>query len=563
MNILFANYGDFTANSLNHIGLFAAALQARGHACVVAVPQGAETISAIARPQFTPATFAEVLARPAFFPDGRVADIVHAWTPRENVRQFVLAYQRAAHARLIVHLEDNEEHLLAAQLDCPTEQLRQPRGLELADDAPAALSHPLRHRLLLQAADGITAIIDTLRSFAPADVPFAVLPPGVDFTCYQPQEPDPALRRELGLEDGERVLVFTGSNTFANEHEIRELYLAVGLLNQRGVRTRLIRTGLYSTQFREPLPVDLRAHVLDLGFVEKARLPRLIALADALVQPGHPGPFNDFRLPSKIPELLSMGRAVVLPATNVGRELRDGEDALLLHTGTPEEMADACERLFEDPALARRLGANALAFARRHYDLGRNTEALAEFYRQVCARPARSGATAELGADESELALTLRTAAAALPDRAIAARLVELVPFVTHLELQKPALAAIARLTREVEEWKRRHELTNQHAHNLRQAAEDLAQAIETRRQLTDQHIANLDGIIASQRQQLQALETRAGELERHLAAAHATIAARDATIAQRDAKLAAIHRSGSWRYTAPFRWLRRKLFDR
>jgi len=87
VNILFVNYGDFTANSLNHIAGFANTLQARGHACVVAVPSGKETLTAVPNPHFATATFAEVLAQPALFPDGRAADLIHAWTPREVVPQ--------------------------------------------------------------------------------------------------------------------------------------------------------------------------------------------------------------------------------------------------------------------------------------------------------------------------------------------------------------------------------------------------------------------------------------------------------------------------------------------
>ena len=94
MNILFVNYGDFTTNSLNHIAGFANVLCARGHACVVAVPAGKDTLSVISQPLFIPATFAEVLAQPGLFPDGRPADVIHAWTPREVVRKFVLAHQR-------------------------------------------------------------------------------------------------------------------------------------------------------------------------------------------------------------------------------------------------------------------------------------------------------------------------------------------------------------------------------------------------------------------------------------------------------------------------------------
>ena len=84
------------------------------HACVVAVPTEKETLKIIPSPRFPGLLFSELLEKPNAFPDGRPADIIHAWTPREVVRKFVLAYQRLIDrpARVLVHLEDNEEFLL-------------------------------------------------------------------------------------------------------------------------------------------------------------------------------------------------------------------------------------------------------------------------------------------------------------------------------------------------------------------------------------------------------------------------------------------------------------------
>jgi hypothetical protein len=76
VNILFVNYGDFTTNSLNHIAGFANALSAAGHACIVAVPSGKTTISAVREPLFIPATYDELLAKPGLFPDARPADVI-------------------------------------------------------------------------------------------------------------------------------------------------------------------------------------------------------------------------------------------------------------------------------------------------------------------------------------------------------------------------------------------------------------------------------------------------------------------------------------------------------
>ena len=223
MNILFVNYGDFTTNSLNHIGGFASALAAAGYACLVAVPDRKDTLSAIAAPLFIPGTYAEVLAGEVRFLDGRPADLIHAWTPREGVRRFVVAYQRQQKkpARLIVHLEDNETHLYEGYT-----------GLKVADlpSLPAAtltrwrvdgLPDPLRYRAFLALADGVTVITPRLAELVPPGVSTQELPPGVDFTQYRSLPPDPALRAELGLRPEEKVIVLTGSNTFANEAEIR------------------------------------------------------------------------------------------------------------------------------------------------------------------------------------------------------------------------------------------------------------------------------------------------------------------------------------------------------
>ncbi len=542
MNILFVNYGDYTANSLNHIGPFARALQASGHACVVAVPQGAETMAVIAQPGFLPRTFAELLAQPQGFPDGRGADLIHAWTPRENVRRFVLAYRRLVPARLIVHLEDNEEHLLAANLHCAVGQLRQPHGLGLADTAPLALSHPVRYRHFLRMADGVTVIVPTLRQFVPANVPCHELAPGVDGTLYRPQPAEPALRAELGLRVDEKVIVFTGANTFANEHEIRDLYAAVALLNQQGVPTRLVRTGLFADQFSEPVPPAWLAPVLNLGFVEKARLPRLLALADVLVQPGRPGAFNDYRLPSKLPEMLSVGLPVVTPATNVGRELRDGEEALLLHQGSPEEIAAACRRIFTDAPLAARLSAQAVRFARQHYDLATNTAGLLAFYGERLAPPPLPGDRETVwSTTQSELTPVLRAMGLG------GAEAEETLGYLEHLALLAEDIGTLRQAVAAGELHRQRAEL-----------AEKQVGQQQHRLELIERHAANLEALLEQLRQERQLTADHVRNLEAaavQLTAAQEKVAMEGRQLQQ---ELASLRQSRSWRWTAPLRWLSR-----
>lgn len=571
MNILFVNYGDFTTNSLNHIAGFANVLCRRGHACTVAVPSGRETFAAVRDPLFAPATYAELLYRPACFPDGRPADLIHAWTPREGVRKFVLAYQARAQARLVVHLEDNEEHLIETWMGRPFAELQDCLDSEIVAALQGGLPHPVRHRNLMRLADGITVIVDGLRRLVPAGVPAHTLWPGVDLSFYAPRPPDPALARELGVRPFEKVIVYTGSRTFANEPEMRELYEAVRLLNRRGRPARLLHTGFSSPEFQAGFAAAFRDVAVELGFVDKARLPGLLALADVLVQPGHPGPFNDLRLPSKIPEFLAAGRPVVMPAANVGLEVTDGAQACLLRTGSPAEIADACIRIFDDPALAERLGREGRAFAVARFDLKANTAALAGFYEAVHAAPPRadwSAACAPPHGDVPLLARQLRgrieSLAGAFPSEArapwadaaaLAADLERLCRQMQADAAESPARAALDRLERERSahgELQRAFESVRQHAASL-----ELARA-------------NLDGQVAQGRYEVAEARARAmalgdhcrDELKRLRDLLRETIRRKEDRIYQQDVKIRQMQSTFSWRVTAPLRFLRRHLLD-
>lgn len=567
MNILFVNYGDFTTNSLNHIGGFANVLSAQGHAVVVAVPRGKETLAAASNPVFIAALYDEVLAQPALFPDRGTAAIIHAWTPRECVRKFVVSYQRSVRrsAKLIIHLEDNEEHLISGYARRPIAELRSMGYEELDSILADSLPHPVRHRTFLRLADAATVIVDRLRELVPSDVPCTVLPPGVDPEYLRRLAPDPALRRELGLNDDEKVIVFTGSNTFANEPEMRELYLAVRLLNQRGIATRLVRTGFNRPEFLAGLSPDMTSHVLDLGFIAKGRLPKLLALADVLVQPGRPGPFNDYRLPSKLPEFLASGRPVVLPPTNVALGMRDGVEALFLTSGTPDDIADSCQRIFSDPALAADLGRQGASFARQHFDLSTNTAALLNTYLAVLAKPGRAcwdlirdAAGSDLTATARELADALKSARPSddktLSDlAALAADLADIVRVEDERESRASALRDKVRIRLEetVKHLELQRDLTRQHADNLEKRAEAQERQIALQKKLSGRHIQNLEV-------RIREIERFAREQLKEASAEHAKLAARigemDAELVARERRLKAIIQSYAWKLSAPLR---------
>src|SRR5262249_46780805 len=245
------------------------------------------------------------------------------------------------------------------------------------------LSHPRRAREFLQRAAGVSVIIDRLLDWKPADLPGVTIWPGFEEDLFASNEANPALRSELRIWPGDHRPGYPGNLHPANLIEARTLYLAVGALNRRHIPTTLVRLG---QDLVDPVPHELawvRRHVIDVGMRPHVEVPRYLALADVLVQPGKSDEFNDYRFPSKLPEFFAMGRPVVLPATNIGLHLRDGEDAILLRDGSALELATTLERLFADPDLAQRLGRAARTFAETHLTWSQSVIKLLDFYRQI------------------------------------------------------------------------------------------------------------------------------------------------------------------------------------
>jgi GT2 family glycosyltransferase/glycosyltransferase involved in cell wall biosynthesis len=539
VNFLFVNYGDFTSNSLNHIGAFANQLTTIGHSCVVVVPEKPETISVIVDPLFTAATFARALEPEPLFADRRPADVVHAWTPRENVREFTLAYLRQNRGTaLLIHLEDNEEFLMESFAHEPIERLKLFSDEDLAARLSPRLSHPIRYRNFLRVAHAATCITDRLREFVPTGKATHRLLPGLNLEAYRQFKPDPALRESIGVKPHEKLIVFPGSTTFANVADIRALMLAVRLINERGTPCKLVRAGFNPPNFAPELAALGGGHVIDLGFIPKSsgRLEPLLALADILVQPGIADAFNDYRLPSKLPEFLSMGRPVVTPRANLAREMEEGRHALLLDTGTPDEIAEKCLQVFGDDALAQRLSEGALEFARIHFDLKTNTDGLFSFYQQVKA------AATPIFSDEN------------MPP----SEDVLLADGDSALRMRAKELTISAHLKR-IAELETEAQLLNQNLGHL-QSEKTLLIAQSNYQHAKIEAGKNQLEVV---RGQLGEAASALGQLTREIEAARTRAAAAEAAAAQRDDKIRRMSRSFSWQATSPLRSLRRLALDR
>ena len=379
-NILFVLYHDFSANSAVHVHNFANQLAALGHSIAVAIPDDTERGAGLGEQNYSVDRFDRVDGEwSQIFPDSRGPDIVHAWTPRENVRLFCEKLAGFCDFALFVHLEDNEELILEVNLGMSFDKLARSRTVEI----PGNLSHPQNYPAFIASAAGVTMIMDRLDRFVPPRTPKLVLWPGADERLFFPRQRDPQLREQLGIAEDAVVLCYTGNVHSANTRDVRSLYLAAAILNREGTPARLIRTGRDFCSFLGPDEEWAYKISIELGHVAYQEIPALLSLADALIQPGADNSFNEFRLPGKLPEFFAMGRPVILPRSNVGRFVRHGEDAWVLDKVDALGIVESVLQLRENKALGERLANGAVAFAQEHFDWKKNTGELVAFYEKV------------------------------------------------------------------------------------------------------------------------------------------------------------------------------------
>jgi glycogen synthase len=130
-----------------------------------------------------------------------------------------------------------------------------------------------------------------------------------------------------------------------------------------------------------------RDRITEVGFVEHAVVPSVLASLDVLVLPSE---YEE--MGSVLTEAMAAGLPVV--ASDVGgipEVVRDGETGLLVPRGDVDALAEALDRLVADPALRGRLAAGARERA-RSYAWPHLAGRVADLYARVGSRPAERAA---------------------------------------------------------------------------------------------------------------------------------------------------------------------------
>lgn len=222
---------------------------------------------------------------------------------------------------------------------------------QLSQPGPKRVLKAAVERLGLRHAAAVIATTEELRARAARLAPrVELIPNGVDLRLFQPLAAEPA--------HGRRVLYVGRLSPEKN------LETVVRATDSAGARLQLAGSG--------PLRADLNtfarklgAPVEFLGVVEQAKLPAIYTSSDVFVlasfTEGHP---------KVLLEAMACGVPCVASDCAGNRSLiTDGETGLLFDPHRPKELAARLRRVFDDPALAARLGKAARTMIAERYDL--------------------------------------------------------------------------------------------------------------------------------------------------------------------------------------------------
>jgi len=385
MNVVIINHGSYDNNSAIHITGFANALSALGHRVVVSAMGATGNAGDFGFPRYRCVPHqllkkdVDVLSEHFAGIGGGKPHLVHCWTPREVPSGLARAVIERYNCPYIVHFEDNES-AIARRYDSFKMPVIRPAGKRFH----ATIDEFIRN------AAGATIIVDALRELLPEGLPVHLLEPGVDSEIFKPGLDFTERERvcdALDVPSNARITVYPGNLHAANYDDMFSLYAAIDALNALGQRVHLIRTGVDHVPAIDSKFSELSSrHVTNLGFVRREWLIDLLRLSDFFVQPGGADDFNRYRLPCKIPELLAIGRPVILPRTNIGLLMQHRVNALLMERGDAAEITECVQALLASPELADRVGQEGRRFAMEHFNWKRSTKQLEGFYREVLRR---------------------------------------------------------------------------------------------------------------------------------------------------------------------------------
>jgi phosphatidylinositol alpha-1,6-mannosyltransferase len=208
-----------------------------------------------------------------------------------------------------------------------------------------------------------------LNDLLPAPPPIHLVRCGVNIDEFVPNIDTQSLRRQLGLQSDEKIMLQVGRMDLHKGHE-RALRIFPDLL-KKIPELKYIIAGSGPQEGRLKMlakELGVEERVIFCGRVPQKELPRYYNLADVCVAPSETipsvGQTEGFGL--VLLEAAACGKPSVAGAAGgMPEAIVDGETGFLIQSGDDQALRDAIAKLLEDPALARKMGAAGRQWAQQ------------------------------------------------------------------------------------------------------------------------------------------------------------------------------------------------------
>ena len=178
---------------------------------------------------------------------------------------------------------------------------------------------------------------------------------GVDVEKFKPRPNKEELRREFGLEEDKRIVLFVGRLYHRKGLEILLNSIPPVLKEFRKVKFVISGTGFKQKELslrKLAKELEIEEEVTFLGYVPDEKLPRLYSASDIFVLPAT---YENF--PFAILEAQSTGLPVI--STKVGgipEFLVDNKNGFIIDPGNSNQLTQKLLMLLQDPKLAKNMG---------------------------------------------------------------------------------------------------------------------------------------------------------------------------------------------------------------
>lgn len=254
--------------------------------------------------------------------------------------------------------------------------------------AAARYTYRLADRILCVSAAAKHHLVD---EYGIREEKITVLPNGVDTERFKPGDAEnKPLRRKLGTGQAQ-LITFVG--TFQPWHGLDLLIEAFASIRAKtpGVRLLLVGDGRARGSVEAAIErCGVRDSVTITGLLPQTSIPEILSISDVAVMPYPDLPGDLWFSPLKMYEYMASGRAIVASrGGQIAEVIRDGYNGLLVPSGDPGALSEACVHLLMDPRERRRLGENARRSALAGHSWESYVEQLERLYRDALAsRPA-------------------------------------------------------------------------------------------------------------------------------------------------------------------------------